>query len=276
MNARLVEIPGATPSWRVGDIEFVQSYAKESTATRFCLRKTPTLTAMYSQLCPEFHGGRFVELGIAAGGSTALLALLAAPVKLVACDIEPDGPAALDEFIVNHGLGDVVRPFYAVDQSDRQGLSAILDEEFHGEPLDVVIDDASHLYEQTVASFETLYPRLRVGGVYIIEDWCAQYCVAAELHASLSDPDSPAHATATARIVTALREQPESVARAPLAQMSVELLLASASSPDVIAEVLVNQHWTMVRRGPAPIDARAFRLSDLYFDCFDWLLSRRS
>lgn len=37
--------------------------------------------------------------------------------------------------------------------------------------LDLVIDDASHLYELTRTSFVTLFPLLQPGGMYIIEDW---------------------------------------------------------------------------------------------------------
>jgi len=37
--------------------------------------------------------------------------------------------------------------------------------------LDLVVDDASHTYEQTKASFEILFPLLRPGGIYVIEDW---------------------------------------------------------------------------------------------------------
>jgi hypothetical protein len=33
------------------------------------------------------------------------------------------------------------------------------------------VDDASHLYEQTKASFNLLFPRLSNEGVYVIEDW---------------------------------------------------------------------------------------------------------
>jgi predicted methyltransferase len=35
--------------------------------------------------------------------------------------------------------------------------------------LDLVVDDTSHL-GPTRASFNTLFPRLRPGGVYVIED----------------------------------------------------------------------------------------------------------
>jgi hypothetical protein len=38
-------------------------------------------------------------------------------------------------------------------------------------PLDLVIDDASHIYGPTKASFQALFPLLRPGGLYLIEDW---------------------------------------------------------------------------------------------------------
>ena len=34
-----------------------------------------------------------------------------------------------------------------------------------------MVDDASHTYEQTKASFEILFPLLDPGGIYLIEDW---------------------------------------------------------------------------------------------------------
>ena len=34
-----------------------------------------------------------------------------------------------------------------------------------------MLDDASHELDYTRASFNTLFPRLRSGGLYIIEDW---------------------------------------------------------------------------------------------------------
>jgi hypothetical protein len=37
--------------------------------------------------------------------------------------------------------------------------------------LDLIVDDASHTYEQTKASFEILFPLLQPGGIYLIEDW---------------------------------------------------------------------------------------------------------
>ena len=54
---------------------------------------------------------------------------------------------------------------------DAPVLARRVDAAFGNRPLDLVMDDASHLGPQTRASFETLFPRLRAGGLYIIEDW---------------------------------------------------------------------------------------------------------
>ena len=43
------------------------------------------------------------------------------------------------------------------------------------EPLDLVIDDGSHENESQLISFETLWPHVRPGGFYIIEDVCCSY-----------------------------------------------------------------------------------------------------
>ena len=41
--------------------------------------------------------------------------------------------------------------------------------ERHG-PFDVVIDDGSHIGRHQIASFQTIFPALRAGGVYVVED----------------------------------------------------------------------------------------------------------
>ena len=43
------------------------------------------------------------------------------------------------------------------------------------EPLDLVIDDGSHENESQLISFDTLWPHVRPGGFYIIEDVCCSY-----------------------------------------------------------------------------------------------------
>lgn len=62
---------------------------------------------------------------------------------------------------------DNIQMMYA-DQSNTDSLTA-LKAAFPVE-FDVIIDDASHMYGPTVNMFSNLFPALKSGGVYIIED----------------------------------------------------------------------------------------------------------
>ena len=82
--SEIVAVPGRTDAWCVGETEFVRSFGLDSTPQRFRIRKNASLMTLYQELCPRVRGGRIVELGIADGGSTALLALAAQPTLPVA------------------------------------------------------------------------------------------------------------------------------------------------------------------------------------------------
>lgn len=58
------------------------------------------------------------------------------------------------------------------DQGDPAYLSGLADEIG---PLDIVIDDGSHLNEHVVTSFRALFPHVRPGGLYVIEDVLTAY-----------------------------------------------------------------------------------------------------
>ena len=47
------------------------------------------------------------------------------------------------------------------------------------------MDDASHTYEETRASFEFLFPLLSPGGIYVVEDWSWAH------HPDYQSPDAP-------------------------------------------------------------------------------------
>jgi cephalosporin hydroxylase len=42
-------------------------------------------------------------------------------------------------------------------------------------PLDVILDDGSHKWSHQIISFETLWPHVSTGGVYIVEDTITSY-----------------------------------------------------------------------------------------------------
>jgi predicted O-methyltransferase YrrM len=269
-------LPG--DSFELEGVEFVCQYRPDSTAERFYIVKNLALVDRYRQLSERFSGSTIVELGIAEGGSTALLALQARPEKLIAVDLEPDPLRALSEFIETHGFGDVVRPYYGVDQSDREGLGALVDAELDGRPLDLVIDDCSHMFDPTRSSFETLFPRLRPDGLYIIEDWNADHVIRDSVRAYLSDttaPDHEARQQAFRESYAEVAAAEASEAKEPLTRLAVELLVARSSLTDVIAEVSVDEFWIVVRRGPGAADPKTFRLSDNYTDYFGFVPPRR-
>ena len=61
---------------------------------------------------------------------------------------------------------------YTGDQSDPVFLKQVSDAEG---PFDIIIDDGSHMQSHIIASFETLFPLLAAGGIYVIEDTQTSY-----------------------------------------------------------------------------------------------------
>lgn len=261
-------------SFFVDDVEFICKYMPESTANRFFIVKPLELVDRYRAWCAEFQGATIVELGIAEGGSTALMALLAKPHKLIAVDLEPKPLDALAEFAAAHSLSDVVRPYYGVDQGDRARLLEIVDAEIGDRPLDLVFDDASHQLGLTRLSFETLFPRLRPGGLFIIDDWRADHIMRDAVIAGLKAQAAKGASDAGEGIrqsVAAAKRGEQAKPKAPLSQLAIELVLARAAIGDAIAQVSVDEFNLVVRRGEGPIDPETFRVADLFIDYFGFL-----
>jgi len=57
-------------------------------------------------------------------------------------------------------------------QVDKDFLNEVSD--YIGE-LDIIIDDGSHINEHVIETFNILFPKLKVGGIYIIEDTQTSY-----------------------------------------------------------------------------------------------------
>lgn len=62
--------------------------------------------------------------------------------------------------------------FYQGSQTDQAFLQRIVQ---HHDPVEIIIDDGSHRSEDCIQSFETLFPMLKPGGIYVIEDLATSY-----------------------------------------------------------------------------------------------------
>lgn len=155
---------------------------------RFVIIKAPDVVRKYLTLLEDEQPRRIVELGVKAGGSTALIALAAEPETLLAVDLEAEIPPLLAQLIESHGLDGHLVTAFGLDQGDRAGLTQFVDSHLPEGGIDLVIDDASHILGPTRTSFEVLFPRLRTGGLYVVEDWNAE-CMAAN-HLARVLPDA--------------------------------------------------------------------------------------
>lgn len=61
--------------------------------------------------------------------------------------------------------------FHRIDQSSVPQLKTL------GQfaPLDIIIDDGNHWWKEQILTFQTIFPFLRSGGIYVIEDTCTSY-----------------------------------------------------------------------------------------------------
>ncbi|HRW38098.1 MAG: class I SAM-dependent methyltransferase [Acidimicrobiales bacterium] len=205
--------------------------------------------ALVERLSPR----RILEVGIWRGGSTALLASLARPEQMVAIDLLADRVAALDEHLERIGLADAVQARYGIDQADGPAVRAILDEVFGDAPLDLVIDDGSHIYGPTLATFDVAFPRLRPGGIYVIEDWNGDHLLGDLLEARL-DADGQRRPE-DAEIWNAIEAGASDPRRGdPPTRLALELVLARASEGDAIRSVSFEANWIVIERGEDAVD----------------------
>ena len=214
-------------------------FDKKSSQAQFILLKARQQIDQYQKLSRSFKVERMFELGIWQGGSVVFYEKLFHPRKLVAIDLSPP-IAALDEYLAGHSLGERIKPFYHVDQGDRARLQEILEGEFPGQSLDLVVDDASHFLLPTRASFNVLFPRLRAGGFYVIEDWGWEHWPG-----MWQTPESP-------------------FAGSPaLTNLIFELVMTAASRGDIVAGLSISNNMVTVSRGPAALGAD-FDISSSY------------
>lgn len=115
-----------------------------------------------------------LEVGVFKGGSLLLFAQYFKQSRLLGLDVNLPPKMFFDSLVLS-GVQDRV----ALEQGSQDNqtfLKHAMDKHFGQSPVDIVIDDASHYYKQTRATFEyVFYERLKPGGCYIIEDWGCGY-----------------------------------------------------------------------------------------------------
>lgn len=76
--------------------------------------------------------------------------------------------------------------YYLADQANTKDLLRVMAES--GGNFDIIIDDGGHTMKQQLVSFKTLFPYLKSGGLYVIEDLHTSYWKSHEGGGSLSKP----------------------------------------------------------------------------------------
>ncbi|MBV9555250.1 MAG: class I SAM-dependent methyltransferase [Alphaproteobacteria bacterium] len=241
----------------VDGLEFrsdLDSYTEQTTPTSVVILKESRLLREYLDFLAAHDIANVFEFGVWQGGSPLFYALATDARKIVAIDHLHKGPRppeadhddvlarayknpALDEIIEQRGIADRVKLHFSVSQDDRKAVSGIIDHEFGDAALDLVIDDASHYYAHSRTSFETAFPRLREGGLYIIEDW--QWAHSPHYQSGGTFEGRPA-----------------------LTNLVFELLVAYGSHPDLFWNMVVRDWFVAVQKGSKPL-AGDFKLDDL-------------
>jgi hypothetical protein len=171
---------------------------------------------------------RIFEIGFFEGGMPLFLYDMVDAGKIVGIDRHPP-PDTFRRLTARLGLTSQIKLYGGVAQNDFALIKQLIDHEFAGDPLDIIIDDCSHEYQNTKRCFEELFGYLRVGGKYLIEDW-------GWLH-------WPGHPWQT-------RDNPF-YGQPPLTNLVFELIMVHASNPDVISRVdVVCNSLVVVTRGP--------------------------
>ena len=140
---------------------------RPSTSEAFTILKNEPYLRVYEDLASGFSPRSILELGIFQGGSYVFLDKLFKPRRMCAVDIRPQPVEPLLHYVSRNENRFV---HFGTSQQDGEVLKQIVLGELTDE-LDLIVDDASHTYEETKTSFEFLFPLLRPGGIYVIEDW---------------------------------------------------------------------------------------------------------
>jgi len=134
-------------------------------ASPYASLKLSTYFDVYDRLLAPFVGRNvtFVEVGILHGGSLWMWRGFLGPhARIIGVDVNPDAVRWRE-----HGF-----EVFIGDQSDPAFWQSFFEEVG---PVDVLLDDGGHTFEQQVVTTESALPYVRDGGLVIVEDVISSY-----------------------------------------------------------------------------------------------------
>ncbi len=215
-------------------------YADKTDRDHLVILKPRAMLERLTQIYRSSNVKKAFELGIFQGGSVVYLAEALGLERMVAIDF-CNPIVELDSFITDYGLGDRLQLFYGVSQNDRAQMGKIIDNCFAPGEVDLIIDDCSHLYHQTKNSFEVLFPYLKPGGLYVIEDWGWAHWRGIWQQSDARWHDRPA-----------------------MSNLIFQIVIAAATTPEVFAEVTIWDSAVIIRKGEKPVQKTSITLDSLY------------
>ncbi len=217
-------------------------HAAESTDDNFVLGKSRGMVEDMLALAKQRPVARILDMGIFKGGSVALYDSIFRPNKLVAIEFLDKPYTALAGYIHARGRGDAVLPYYGVNQADPKAMGRILATEFPAQDIDLIVDDASHLYEETRAAFNLAFPYLKAGGLYVIEDWAWAHWAGDFWQ----------------------KNNPYFSDKRSMSNLLIEIFMLAASRPDLISDITVNHAVIKIKHGAGLLPREGFDIGEHY------------
>lgn len=207
----------------------------------FLLLKNKEFMEAYRRIYKNFKPNTIVEFGIYDGGSTVFLHKVFKPEKIVAVELQQDAPF-LRQYIRDNSLGRNIDLNFSIDEADEISVKRILNRHFEAGGVDLIIDDAGHQFENARSAFNSSFPFVKQGGMYVIEDWgWAHWAGIWQQNFWL---DLPA-----------------------MTNFIFEIVMAAATSPDVIEEIIIDFYYVAVVKGPREIKTdQEFKIQGLYLN----------
>lgn len=138
------------------------SMALAEIAQKTKARKYKWYLEAYEQHCGDMQVEKMLEIGISYGGSAKMWQAYYPGVKYYAIDLKP--PAEKHNVQLEH--------LFLGSQSNQKLLETVVETVVF---LDLVIDDGSHKPPDQKATMNALFPIVRPGGWYIVEDLHTSY-----------------------------------------------------------------------------------------------------